>query len=295
MGLTRDRIIYGIHSIAPSRLSDGKPYGILKVLGGGTLSLSSETEELFGGSNKFAWAVEAKTISADWTATIKSMPDFLFELFLGASVNNTVASSTGTVTALSNVKGTSVVATEGIASATLIASAEAKLKDGHYIVEAVSSTTVDIFALTDIEFKKDSGSLLSYEDDDLKIVATALTIVQTATVEIENTGIELTGDSGTIAMITGDTAIFKVSSPHDGVSEIIIGQSSTIFPEHKQLCLSQKRATGDTFEISLERVIGTGFPIPLEEQVFSIPELAMKLVYDNDTDRVATIRAKKAA
>ena len=77
-----NRINYGIHSICPFRIDDGLPYGILKVIGGGTMTLSSEFEELFGGSNRFAWAVEAKTISTEWTANVKSMPDFLFELFL---------------------------------------------------------------------------------------------------------------------------------------------------------------------------------------------------------------------
>jgi len=78
-----NRINYGIHSICPFSRVDQKPFGILKVLGGGTLTMASEFEELFGGSSKFAWAVEAKTISTEWTATVKSMPDFMFELFLG--------------------------------------------------------------------------------------------------------------------------------------------------------------------------------------------------------------------
>jgi hypothetical protein len=56
MALSSNRIVYGIHSMAPYRRDDGLPYGILKVLGGGTLAFSAETEKLFGGSNKFAWA-----------------------------------------------------------------------------------------------------------------------------------------------------------------------------------------------------------------------------------------------
>lgn len=289
-----NRISYGIHSICAFRISDGLPYGILKVLGGGTLTLSSEFEELFGGSNKFAWAVEAKTISTEWTATVKSMPDFMFELFLGASVSTTAASATGTVGSFENVKGASVLeATTGIASVAAKAGSEADLKDSVYIVKAVSPTTVDVYALTDIEFKKLGGQSLDYIDESLKITETPLTIVASTAVEVPKTGVELTGGSGTIGMTAGDTARYDVRSAHGGVSTIDIGKSSTVFPEHRQVCLGQKRSNGDTFEIELYKVLGSGMPIPLEEQAFSIPELAMKLVYDDANDKVATIRAKR--
>lgn len=48
MGLSTNRIVYGIHSMAPYQRVDGLPFGILKVIGGGTLSLSAEFEDLFG-------------------------------------------------------------------------------------------------------------------------------------------------------------------------------------------------------------------------------------------------------
>jgi hypothetical protein len=296
MAFGYNRINYGIHSITPMRISDGLPYGILKVVGGGTLTLSSEFEELFGGSNKFAWAVEAKTISSEWTATVKTMPDFLFELFLGASVQTTVASATGTVGALANIKGTSAMkATTGIASAAAKTGQEANLKDSVYVVKVVSATTVDVYAMTDIEFKKIGATPLSYIDDSLKITVTPLTIAMGAPVEIPNAGVELTGGSGTIAMVVGDTASFHVFSAHGGISEISIGSAGTLFPEHKQLCLGQKRANGDVFEMEIYRVVGSGMPIPFEEQTFAIPELSMKLIQDSENDIVAKIRAKRGA
>lgn len=292
MAFGYNRINYGIHSICPFRISDGMPFGILKVLGGGTLSMASEFEELFGGSNKFAWAVEAKTISADWTATVKSMPDFFFELFLGASVTTTAASATGTISTLKGIFG-SLVGTTGIASVGLATGGSANLKDGVYVIKAVSATAVDVYALTDIEFKKLGGSALNYIDESLKITATPLTITASTAVAIPSLGVEITGGSGTIAMVAGDTARFNLKSPHAGVSEIKIGSANTLFPEHRQLCLGQKRANGDTFEVELYRVVGSGVPIPMEEQTFSIPELNMKLIQDSESDVVATIRAKR--
>lgn len=294
MSFGYNRINYGIHSICPFRISDGLPYGIFKVLGGGTMTLSSEFEEMFGGSNKFAWAVEAKTISAEWTANVKTMPDFMFELFLGASVSTEAASATGTLGTIANVLNASVVAATGIASVDKVVGKENDLKDGVYIIKAVSATTVDVYALTDIEAAKlGASTLLPFLDEALKVNAVPLVIAQGAAVEIAGLGVELTGDAGVIGMTENDTARFEVKSAHGGVSTIDIGSSSTIFPEHRQLCLSQKRANGDTFELELYRVVGSGMPIPLEEQSFSIPELSMKLIQDPCKDKVATIRAKR--
>lgn len=291
MSLSENRIVYGIHSICPYRRSDGLPYGILKVLGGGTLSLSAEYEDLYGGSQKFAWASEAKTLTSEFTATVKSMPDFLFELFLGASVVSTAASATGTVGALANLKGTSVLeATTGIDNVAAKAGSESDLKAGKYVVKVVSATTVDVYNMTDIDFS--NGTDLTYVDDSLKITETALTITASTAVEVPNTGLELTGGSGTIDLgDAGNTAVFEVAAAHGGISDITIGKASTTFPSHGQLCLAQKRSNGDIFEIEIYNAVGAGFPITLEETVFSIPELTIKLQYDSDKDAVAKVRA----
>jgi len=292
-----NRINYGIHSICPFRITDGLPYGILKVLGGGTMTLSSEFEELFGGSNKFAWAVEAKTISSEWTASVKSLPDFMFELFLGATVVTTVASAAGTVDGFANVLDSASVpvlhATTGIATVTAKSGGTADLKDGVYIIKAVTSTTVDVYGLTDIEYQKVGATNTLTLLESQKITASPLTIVASTATEIVGLGVEMTGGSGSIGMTVDDTARFHINSAHDGVSEISIGSGATIFPEHRQLCLGQKRADGSVFEMELFKVVGSGMPIPFEEQSFSIPELSMKLVQDSTEDKVAVIRAKK--
>lgn len=294
MGLSNDFIAYGIHSLVPYRRADKLPYGIFKVIGGGTISLSAEFEDLFGGSNKYAWASEAKTISAEFTATVKSMPDFLFEVFLGAEVNTTAASATGTVDGALNVKGTSVLeSTTGIASASAKAGSEADLKAGKIVIKAVSPTTVNAYYMTDIEFS--NGNDLEYIDDSLKINETPLTIAMGAAVEIPNTGVELNGGSGTIAMVADDTMVFNVAAAHGGISEIIIGKSSATFPEHGQIALAAKRSNGDMLEIDIHKAVGAGFPVALEETVFSIPELTVKLLYDNCKNRIATFRKIKGA
>lgn len=291
MGLSTNRIVYGIHSMAPYRRTDGLPYGILKVIGGGTISLSAEYEDLFGGSNKFAWASEAKTISSEFTSTVKTMPDFLFELYMGAEVSTDAADADGTVVdALANKNGTSVMdAATGIASVSIKAGSEADVKDGLYVVKAVSATTVDVYALSDVAF--DKGTDLEFDDDDLKITASALTITASTEVTIPNTGLELSGGSGTIALVDGDTAVFRVAAGHGGVSSITIGKSQSTFAEHGLVAVSAKRADGSLFEIEIFKAVGAGFPIALEETVFSIPELTTKLLYDADKNAIAKITA----
>lgn len=293
--MSYERINFGIHSIAPKRITDGLPYGIMKVLGGGTLALSADFQELFGGSEKFSWAVESTTISAEWSATVKSMKDFMFELFLGATVTTTAASATGTLDGLENVLNESVVdSSTGIASVAVKSGSEADLKDGIYVIKAVSATTVDVYALTDIEFNKEGATnSLEYLTNDLKINESPLTITTDTAVEIVGLGVELTGGSGTIGMTENDTARFSVRSAHGGLSVIDIGLDGTTFPEHSQLCLAQKRANGDTFELELYRVIASGMPIPFTEQEFAIPELSMRVVKDTCKGKLATIRAKR--
>jgi len=292
MSLSDPRIIYGIHSICPYSRTDGMPYGILKVVGGGSLNLTAESEDLFAGSNKYAWASEAKTISSEFSCTVKSMPDFLFELFLGAEVNATAPAALGTCGTLANKKGAMVGAT-GVATATLKSGGSANLKSGIYMVKAASSTTVDVYALSDIDFSK--GTDLEFINDALKITASPLTIVSATAVEIPNLGVELTGGAGTIGMTTGDTAIFALAAPHGGISEIAIGKQASTFAEHGQVILSAKRSDGSLFEIEIHKAVGQGFPIALEETVFAVPELTVKVLYDSVKDKLATIRAIKGA
>lgn len=244
------------------------------------------------GSNKFAFASEAKTISSELTASVKSMPDFLFEIYMGASVVTTAAAALGTIVDVAvNVKGTSLVDSDtGIVGVTIKAGSEDDLKDMKIVIKAVSATTVDVFSLTDITF--DKGADLVFDDDLLKITtAGPLTIATGAATEIPNTGLELTGGSGTIAFVTDDTADARVAASHGGISEITIGKDTTNFPEHGVVMLSAKRSDQSLFEIEIFKAVGAGFPLAFEETVFSIPELTIKLLFDEDKNAIAKITA----
>jgi hypothetical protein len=295
MPLSDDRIVFGIHSITPYDRSTGEPFGILKVLGDAELSFAAGSVDLYGGAQKYPVANEITQVNSEFTAAVKSEPDFLFEKFAGASVSTTAASATGTVGSITNKKGTSVVdATTGIASVAAISGSETDLKFGRYIAKAVSATTIDVYVDTDINFRI-KGTSVSYVDDLLKVTSAPLTVPGTGgTVNLTNFGIEFTGGSGAIAMTIGDTAIFDVVPAHDGFSEISIGTDPLVFPEMGMLIYAQYRADNSMFKIEAYKAKSSaGLVIPLAEGNFAIPNLTTKLLFDNAQEKVVKITAAK--
>jgi hypothetical protein len=290
MALQDPRIIYGIHSISPYQRTSKMPYGILKVIGSASLALSADLEQLYAGSNKYAWAAESKTVSTELTAKVKAYPGFLFQLFLGATVTDASADTAGMVSALTNQLGTSVQkAAGGIASISVKVAQKANLKFGKYVLKALTATTVGVYLMSDIDITRGATPGV-YVDDTLQLTLATVTIATGVGTDIDSLGLTLTGGSGSIAMTAGDTATFEVLPPSTKSSSIVVGKSTDTFPNFGALMLAQKRATGEMFEIDAHNCIGGGLPISLEEQAFSQPELKMTCLYDSTLDRVFTIR-----
>lgn len=288
MGLSADRILFGIHSISPYRRTDRMPYGILKIIGSANLALNTDLEQLFGGASKYAWAAETKTVATEFSAKVKAYPGFLFTLFLGADVTDTAADANGTVTAVANVKGTSIIAATGLASVTVKAAAKLDLKFGKYVLKATDATHVDVYGYTDIDNKR--GADISFQDDALKLTAAPLAIAQGAPVDVPNMGLTLTGGAGVIALVVGDTASFEVMPPSTKSTVITVGAAGTTMPDFGAILLAAKRATGEMFEIDALNCVGGGLPISLEEMAFSQPELKMTCLYDSGADAVFKMR-----
>jgi len=287
MALADPRIIYGIHSISPYSRTTGLPYGILKVIGSANLSLNSDLEQLFAGSNKFAWAAENKNVTAELTAKVKAYPGFLFTLFLGATVTDAGADTAGTVSTIANKNGTSMVAATGLASVTVLAASKANLKFGKYVIKATGATAFTIYLLSDVDITR--GTDGTYTSDLLEI-ATVSGVATGANSDVADLGLRFTGGASATAFTTSDTATFEVLPPSTKSSSIIVGKSTDTFPAFGALLLAQKRATGEMFEIDAHNCVGGGLPINLEENAFSQPELKMACLYDSTLDRVFTIR-----
>ncbi len=288
MPLSDPRIIFGVHSFTPYDRATFEPFGTAKVLGSSTFSLAGELVKLNGGSNRYPFAIEDSTITAEIALAMKEFPDFAFELFLGKAPTANSAEADGSVTTLTNRKGTSVVANTGIASVDVLSSSEADLKFGKYLVKVASATTVDVIGFSDVDFAR--GTDLVFEDDNLKITAAALTIVQSATVEVPKLGIELTGDSGVIAMVTGDTASFEIRPINTKSMDVTIGATTDVFPEFGAIMMGQQRGNGEMVEIEVFRAKATGLPIGLDEKAFAEPEVTAEAFFDSTANAVAKIR-----
>jgi hypothetical protein len=287
MALSSPRILYGIHSISPYSRTDGMPYGILKVIGSANLALNSDLEQLFAGSNKYAWAAENKTVSTELTAKVKAYPGFLFSLFLGATVTDVGVDTAGTISTAVNKYGSSMIAATGILTPAVLTASKANLKFGKYVIKATSATAFKVYLLSDIDIAR--GTDGAFVDDTLE-VATVTGVATGANSDVADLGLRFTGGASATAFTTGDTATFEVLPPSTKSSSIVVGKSTDTFPAFGALLLAQKRATGEMFEIDAHNCVGGGLPINLEENAFSQPELKMTCLYDSSLDRVFTIR-----
>lgn len=290
MALSDPRIIFGVHSVSPYSRTTGEFYGILRVLGGSSLSLSGELLKLNGGSNKFPWAVEDGNITAEMSLKIKEYPDFLFELFLGKAPTAAGADTAGTVSAVTDKYGTSVVASTGLASVSVIPSTgAADLKFGKYLVKAVSATTIDVYASTNIDFAR--GTDADYESDLLKVTSSPLTITTGGNTDLASFGLRFVGGAGAIAFVSGDTATFEVKPPSSKSMSVLIGENSAVFPEFGAILMAKKRGNLEMFEVDAFRCKAVGLPIGFEENAFSEAEVKAEVFYDSAKNGIMSVRS----
>jgi len=289
MALSNPRAVFGIHSIVPYDRTTKIPFGIIRVLGGGEISLEAERIDLFGGSNRFPFVSEAGRIDSEFTFTAKEYPDFMFELFLGATVVTTAAEAGGSVNNVANVTGTTALSVAGVAGVSVDTAAD--LKFGTYLFVADSATTGNIFVQANIDAAKGAvGNNLDI-DDTLVLVAGPFTIVAATPTNIAELGVDLDGGAGAIAMTIGDSFSFEIFPIHTGASTIQVGKEGTTFPEFAARMMAAKLSDGRIFEINAFRANGSGMPIGLTENEFAEPELTIKLLFDSIAGRVFDVIA----
>lgn len=290
MALSDPRIIFGVHSVSPYSRTTGEFYGILRVLGGSSLSLSGELIKLNGGSNKYPWAVEDGLISAEMSLKVKEYPSFLFELFMGkAPTDVTTPDTDGTVSAVTDKYGTTVVdASTGLASVIVIPSTgPANLKFGKYVLKATTDDDLNIYVSSNVDFAR--GTDEDY-DDDLLLVGTAAIGDSGATTDVASLGLRFTAGSGTTAFTTGHTATFEVQPPLTKSMSVSIGANSDVFPEFGSILMAKQRGNGEMFEIDALRCKGVGLPLGFEENAFSEAEVKVECFYDSTQNAVLKVR-----
>jgi len=288
MALSNPRIFFGVHSFTPYSRDTGLPYGTALVIGNSSFSLSGELATLQGGSNKYPYAVEETSITAELSLVFRQYEDWMFEVFLGKQPTTGTPSATGTISTVTNKNGTSVAdATTGIASVSIGTATD--LKFSKYVVKAASADAVDVYAYSNIDFAR--GTDKEFESDALKITSTALTVPDSGgTVAIPGYGVTITGGSGTVAMDSDDTATFEVIPPDEANMSATFGGSSDTFPEFGAILMAAKRGNGQMVEIDVFRCKAVGLPIGLQEKAFSEAEITAQAFYDSDQSGVYSLR-----
>jgi hypothetical protein len=269
MAIAKDnkQLIFGIHGVTICDFFSHIPVGEeLDVIGDLTLNVSAEVESLFGGSKSWPVAGEPKTLAAEGSVELREFPEELAEYLVAGVGAKTAASATGGVTTLTNFKGsTAMSATIGIASVGLKSGETAELKAGIYVVVVTAAGTVDVYSCSTVDMKK--GTDLTKAAGTMKI-AEGLVIATATPVEVTDTGVELTGGSGTIGMTVGDTAIYEVYPPHNGVETITMGQSGAEFKRVALVLTAQKRTTGEICYIHCPNALCLGMPLGAKETAF---------------------------
>ncbi len=293
MSLSNPLNIFGIHSFSPYSRIDGTFYGTLLVIGSANLELTGEQEDLFGGSQKYAWATEPKTVSTQLTLNTKQYEDFEWQLFLGATVTENSAETSGNVSTLTNVKGTSVAnSTTGIASVALLSGGAANLKMGKYLLKATTDDDVTIYNASNVDLL--TGTDVDFVDDTLA-VGTAAIVDTGGTTDVAALGLQFTGGSGTVALVTGDTAEFYVRPVNQGNWIIDVCASGATFPEFGAVFLAAKRSNFEMFEVEAFRCQGSGMPLALTEQAWSVADITVKCLYDSVKNKVFRMRHVRAS
>lgn len=283
MALSQPKTIFGVHSVTPYNITTREYLGTTQVIGSAELSSEGELIPLNGGSSKYPWKVERGLITAELSLTLREYPNWIFEAMIGKAITENSAESGGSVTTLTNANGTSVVdASTGIATVGVKSGSEADVKFSHYVVKAASASTVDVYAATNLDFA--NGTDKVFENDLLKITASALTITASTAVEVPGFGVELTGGSGTIGMTTGDTAIFSARPINTESQEVVVGSSTEVFNDFGLIITGQR--PGDKFMTAIDcyRVAAAGLPINFTENAFSEYSITAQLYRDTTRD-----------
>ena len=287
MALSAPRAFFGIHSITPYSRSDGTFYGTLKVLENSSLSLSGETIDLLGGSSKFPWGSEDGAITAEMSLAFSEYPDFVFTLFLGNAPTTNAAEAAGSVTAITNVKGTSVVSGANGSDAIEITSGDAAdVKFGKYIIKATAAQVFDLYVDSDVDIGR--GTDGSYTNDAL-LIASGLSVASGDAI-VADWGLTFS-KVGTPAFTTGDTAEFYARPINTSSMDVTIGsQANQSFPNFGAIIMGQKLGSGEMIEAEAYNCKAVGMPLNFARNAYSSAEVTVKMLYDSAKDGVIAVR-----
>lgn len=288
MPLSQPRVNFGVHSFSAFRRDNGVPYGPqLRVLNGSTFTLEGNNVELFGGSNRFAWAIEEGDTNASFEFSVSEYPNWLFEVFGGKAPTQGTAEASGNASAAVNKRGTSMVSAAGLLP-TVTVTTPANLKFGRYTILATAANAFKVFASSDVDFGR--GAPLAILDDTMEIASFTGVAGSGSTHAITGLGITLTAGASAAAFVVGDSATFEIRPVNTFNREVKIGGIADILPEFSAVLYLQKRASGAVFECEVYKLKGSGISLGAERKAYSQNDYSALASYDAVENAICRIR-----
>jgi hypothetical protein len=281
--------IFGVDSVAFFDPITHLFLGRLRALQSSSLKITGKEIELSGGSSYFPWDSQPGKMTAQLAIKASEYPDFIFPLFAGGTAVENAADALGFVSTPVNRQGTSVIkATTGIATVLAKAGSEGDLKTGKYVLKAVSPTTVQLYVAYDTDLGR--GTRVIMVDDTQALLTVPATITLGAGTDLAGLGLTLTGGSGAIAMVVGDTATFDVRPKNTSNMEVILGSQRASFPEWGAIIMGKRMSNGKLVEVEVYRGKGQGLPINFDVDKFSEWDVNCSILQDPNQDGIARVR-----
>jgi hypothetical protein len=268
------------------------PLSFLRVIGECNLDFKADYADLNGGSQMYPFDAEVSKINSEVSLKAREYETNAMQLLLGGNLTENGAEATGAIDGIANGKGTSVIdPATGITDISVTPGESGDMKEGKYVLKATAAKKVDVYCLSDVDFTH--GTDTAFLDDDLKIGSLdfATGVDQT----LADYGLTFEVGSGTMALVTNDTAEFYVRKPNVSSIELDFGQSSAEFSKVGVLLAGQKQSDGTIQTLELYNCIIAGMPIGFTEKAWSEWSITLRALYDSVKNKIGTYRRTIAA
>ena len=283
--------LYGVHDVRFYDYLTGETLSHLRVLGDVNPEFSAEMERLMGGSQMYPWETRVKEFKSTLKITAREYSGSTMKLLLGGELTEYSADENGDVLDIKNINGNSLVnEAAGISQIVVNPSYKDNLKEGWYLLKAVSNNSINIYGFSDVNLGR--GTKAKFLDDEGRINEEPITIGNSDN-SINKLGIKIISGSGTTNFVLGDTARFYVQKPHGYAYEVRIGQKSLDFKKVGVVIAGQLN-NGEVTYMHFFKCQAAGMNTPFTEKGYAQYEITIEPEYDTLEDAVAVFRRSAA-
>lgn len=245
---TAKKGLLGVNNMALVDMATGDIASLLKVVDTANIDLGETVAKLKGGAGNFPYSVAIVDCNDTVTIPVKEFPDSFRSLLYHGTQTSCAAEIAGNISTIVNMTGTSVVAATGL-TATGTPTALGTLKEGIYMLKAISATKLRVIGYTDF----DSLVMADETKGEVNPTTTDYTVSIGATVALTEIGVTVTAGASATAFTINDTAIFTVRRINAGYTNTpITDQFKQKY--YKAYLFFQETPEGDMDYIELYRV-----------------------------------------